>query len=676
MRNYENVVFPSDCRGIIDVTKAPYFADNTGKKDCTQILKRILDDVLSDYVRKIKDVYTQLVDAPDGTCLKGNNRKVDGKIYALGPLYCNQAPTLYFPNGTYLISDTISYTLTELHNMLYFQTSGGHEMNSCIRFMGQNREKTVIKLKDNCKGFEYGQERPVINFMLGERSNVSYSNYFENITVDVGAGNPGAVGLVFFANNNGAVRNVTIRSSDPEHAGAVGIFLKHEFHSACNFYNVLVDGFAYGVRITSYRTVSHFENLTVNNQTKYGIQVTNNAVQFIGLKSHNNVPVLCVDNGTSAHVVVTDGEFESDGTEYEAIHVEVACCVFFRNIRTRGFAYALNRGWKDELLPDGLIEEYVLDKGRTLFDREAKSLCLPVPPVPDLPRNDLDQWCCVNDFGAVGDGQTDDTQAIQAAFNSGRKVIWFQPGRYFLSDSIRIPETVEHVHFMFCDLAATDELRMRADDGVFHICGESEKPLLIEKLMSWYECEGTVRMFRHKSLRTLVMRDVHTQAVAVYYNTVSGGQVHMENVACTIGKKDRYGHVPCFSFRGQQAWCHAVNPERSMIEVENIGGQLWWSGFKTEQEGSICVTTQGGVSEVLGGVAVAGTGAERPLILNNNSSVAAIFACSGYHTYSSYPVAVREERGSQVREIRDSELPQRGAPFYVMPLYSGRAGEK
>ena len=601
---------------------------------------RIIDDILQDQFAKTLEVYETLRNAPDGTKLKGGNHKTDGKIYALGPLYFHQAPTLYFPDGVYTISDTISYTHKQLHNMLYFQTSGGHEMNCCIRFMGQSRENTVIKLADNCKGFEYGQERPVINFMHGERSNVAYSNYFENITVDTGIGNPGAVGMVFFANNDGAVRNVTIRSSDPEHVGAIGILIRGEFHSGCNFYNVLVDGFTYGVRVTSYRTCSHFEDLTVNNQTRYGIQVTNNAAQFIGLKSHNNVPVLCVDNGTNAHVVVVDGEFESDGTEYEAIHLEVVCCVFLRNIRTRGFAYALNRDWKDELLPDGLIEEYVIDKGRTLFDSEAKSLCLPILPVPELERHPLEQWCCVNDFGAVGDGQTDDTAAIQAAFNSGKKVIWFQPGRYFLSDSIDIPATVEHVHFMFCDLAASDGLRLRTDDGIFRITGESDRPLLMEKLVSWYECEGTVRMFRHHSKRELILRDMHTHNVANYYNTVPGGRVHIQNVACTIGKKAVYGHVPGFSFRGQQVWCHAINPERSMHEVENIGGQLWWSGFKTEQEGSICVTTQGGVSEVLGGVAVAGTGVERPLILNDNSTVAAIFACSGYHTYSSYPVAI------------------------------------
>ena len=97
---------------------------------------------------------------------------------------------------------------------------------------------TIIKLKDNCPGFEFGQQRAVVNFMQGERSNVAMSNYFENMTIDIGKGNPGAVGLIFFANNSGAVRNVKIKSSDEHYAGAIGFWLKNEIASACNVYDL------------------------------------------------------------------------------------------------------------------------------------------------------------------------------------------------------------------------------------------------------------------------------------------------------------------------------------------------------------------------------------------------------------------------------------------------------
>ncbi len=672
MLYYQNVVYPENCRGIVDVTKAPLFLDNTGKEDCTDKLCGFLDDMLSTIVKQVNDLYTYLKDAPDGSRV-GKNRRDGVDIYVIDLPDIPQFPTLYFPNGTYLVSDTVTYRLATLHNTMNMQTSGGHEMNQCIRFMGQNKEKTVIKLKDHCKGFEFGQRRPVVDFMHGERSNVSYSNFFENITIDTGVGNPGAIGLIFFGNNNGAVRNVTVRSSDPEHVGAIGILIDAEHHSACNFYNVEVDGFEYGVRVTTLRTFCHFEALTLRNQGRYGFQISNISAQIIGLKSYNRVPALCASNGAAGHLVVTDAELIGDGTGYEGIKLDVGCCAFLRNIKTSGYTFALNRHWREEMLPCGHIDEFCYPEPLTLFDTDAKTIHLQVPPMPDLPRAPLSEWCCVNDFGAVGDGDTDDTAAIQAAFRSGKKVVWFQPGIYLVSKPIEIPASVEHVHYMFCEMAATDDLRFCDDKGVFLINENSDKPLLLEKMKSWHRCQGTIKMFRHDCTRTLVIRDVHSQAVASYFNTVPGGEVHLENVACTIFDKTKYSHIPCFSFRGQTVWCHSINPERSKIEVENIGGQLWWSGFKTEQEGSICITTQGGVSEIMGGVACIGTGnKDIALIVNDNSSVCATFATSAIHNYSSYPLAVRETRDGETKELYDYQMVDRLRPWYTCPLYVGK----
>ena len=670
---YENIVYPENCRGYIDVTKAPWSLDNTGKEDCTQKLVALLDSILEHNIPEMQAVYDELAAMPHDGKIKSNNFKKNGLISAFNTHYIAQQPTIYFPNGTYLVSDTISYTLRKLQNKMFHQTVHGHEMNRCIRFMGQNREKTVIKLQDHCKGFEWGQQRAVINFMQGERSNVSYSNYFENITIDTGVGNPGAIGMVFFANNNGAVRNVTIRSSDPGHEGYAGIVLRHEIHSGANFYNVEIDGFDYGACITTYRTAAHFENIVLRNQQRYGFYVSNTSVQIIGLHSHSQYPALNVADGTAAHVVLTDAVLESDGTIYEAIKQDVGSCLFLRNVDIRGYAYALNRQWRKYLMPTGYIDQYCYPAGMTLDGSEPESLDLPVAPMPDLPRLPLEDWCCVNDFGAVGDGETDDTQAIQRAFDCGKPVVWFQPGRYMLSRPIEVRSHVRNVNFMFCDLAATPELTGNMEVGMFHLCEDSDQPLLLEKLQAWYECMGVQKLIWHDCKRELVVRDVHSQACASYFNTVSGSRVHMENVACTIGNKKNNGHVPCFSFRGQQVWLHAINPERCAIaEVENIGGTLWWSGFKAEQESSICVTRAGGVTEILGGVAVNGGAKEIPLILNDESTVSAVFATVGVADSGTYPVAVKEIRNGEERIIADHQLPTRGWPWYFVPLYSGK----
>lgn len=671
MKYYEDVRFPENCKGIIDVTKAPYFVDNTGKEDCTEKFCRILDDILGVMIPEMQAVYESLRNAPDGTYVSNENRKLNGRVFAIFPNQIDQIPSIYLPNGTYLVSDTISYTLRDLHNMMYHYSAGGFELNRCIRFIGQNREKTIIKLKDNCKGFEYGQERAVINFMLGERSNVAMSNYFENITVDVGKGNPGAVGIIFFANNSGAIRNVTVRSSDENGDGYAGIWIKHEIHSSANIYNTSVEGFRFGINISTFRTCSHLENITLKNQQRYGITITDNVVQIIGLKSYGNVPALNV-SGPMAHVVLTDADILSDGTEYTAIKYTMGV-LFVRNVMTKGFKASLEQNWFEQWLPDGYIEEYCTHSGYTLFDKEAKSLNLKVPPLPDITReNDFSKWCCVNDFGAVGDGVHDDTICIQKAFNSGKPVIWFEPGRYLITSPIEIPSSVEHVNFMYCDIIVSEKLGATPKEAVFHIVGDSNKILFAEKLFSWNFCIGEIRMFRHDSKRTVYMRDMHTQACAFYFNTVSGGEVFFENCACTIGKKAVYGHIPAFEFNGQTAWCHSINPERSMSETVNRGGTLWWSGFKTEQEGSLTLTSDGGTTEILGGIAVVGAGTDRPLVYNENSDVSAIFSTTGYHSFSSFPVAVKEVREKETRILSDSKLPCRYWPWYFVPLYSGR----
>jgi hypothetical protein len=55
-------------------------------------------------------------------------------------------------------------------------------------------------------------------------------------------------------------------------------------------------------------------------------------------------------------------------------------------------------------------------------------------PIPELPRTTN-----VRDFGAVGDGTTDDTRALQAAIDATPAgAIYLPPGRYLVSDYLRI----------------------------------------------------------------------------------------------------------------------------------------------------------------------------------------------------------------------------------------------
>ena len=151
--------FPTDCTSIIDVTKPPYNVDNTGKEDCTEKLRQIIDDIFSIYEAELYKTKAKLEAMEDPNALISFEiRKVDGRLKAVFPEFLPPSKIIYFPNGTYLVSDTISYFKEEFRNFL---SSLRHlEMNCCLRFIGESMDGVTIKLKDNLPAFEYGNDRP------------------------------------------------------------------------------------------------------------------------------------------------------------------------------------------------------------------------------------------------------------------------------------------------------------------------------------------------------------------------------------------------------------------------------------------------------------------------------------------------------------------------------------
>ncbi len=288
----------------------------------------------------------------------------------------------------------------------------------------------------------------------------------------------------------------------------------------------------------------------------------------------------------------------------------------------------------------------------------------------------MSQWISVNKYGARGDGVTDDTRAIQRAMNSGKKVIYFQPGRYVINGQIKIPATVHRINFMFADLAAGENLKSMSDQGAFTINEFSEDPLLMEDLFAFEEYRGEQYFIDHACKRTLVMSDLHIQTGAAYFNSVSGGKVFIENICCT----DQFPPNPnCFLFKGQNVWVRQMNPERANPEVINDSSQLWILGFKTESRGIGFLTRNGGSTEILGGVINIG-GETNPFILNDESNTSIVCGSNGWSSGQVFKTVVLEKRNGQERTIQGVELPKRILPARVpntyieqifIPLYVG-----
>lgn len=673
------IVYPPEAKAVLDITKAPYFADNTGKTDCTQILVSILDDIARHSLEGMKRTMDRLQSDPRPTFRLENsfeNRKAGGVLFGIFPDGLPPSRIIYFPKGTYLISDTICYSLDNLQNFM------GSEINWCIRFQGESRTESIIRLKDRCKGFERGMARPVISFIRNdEGSNIAMSNYFRDLTIDTGAGNPGAVGLEFFGNNSAAVRNVTIRSGDPEGRGAAGLSVSRKRSTGCLFQNIEIEGFDYGMRFHADDTYLVCDHVRLTNQRIRGMSIAGPVISVRDLKSRNRNPAVTV-NGNMSHVVLIGADLSEGAPDAPAVEI-LNGQIFARNIRTGGYLCAAGRtysaGWGAEpLVKETSIDEYTSHPPVTLSANQVPrslNLSFEEAPVPEW-EPDFEQWTHPGKYGAAGDGVTDDTDAVQQAMDSGKSVIYFQPGRYLINRPVTVPAHVRRINFMFADLAAGKTLREMKTRGMFTASGESGEPLLIEDLFSFEMNYGAHYLVEHASPRTLILRDIHSQSCAAYINTGGGGNVFIENVISTTGIFDDTWQQPCFVFKNQKAWCRQINPEYTPDKIINDGGQLVIMGFKTEGEGIAFTTRNGGRTEILGGILYFGANNEIPAVLNDESDVSVTASTTGTTSSHLFKTAVKEILGGEIREAGHERFPVRFREQYAIPLYAGRRRKK
>lgn len=654
----------ADSSAVIDVTAPPYSVDNTGRTDCTEQLCRVFDDIVERDRRAFTATRAKLDAMADPNArISFEIRKTDGLLNVIFPEDIPPARIVYFPDGTYLVGGTISYSFDDLQNIV----GGGkkrHELNRGIHMLGESREGVVIRLRDRCAGFELGARKPVVSFMQGESSNIAMTNTVENMTIDVGCGNPGAVGLVFMANNTGAVRNVSLVSSDPGRRGHAGLALIHEKISGVLVSRVSVTGFDYGVVVSPVRNYVVLEHITVRGQRRAGLSLANTSITVHDLYSENAVPAVTL-SGASAHLTLIGGRLIGRFSHSHAIECEMGA-LFARSIVTQGYEGAISY-YGDQGVEGPDVDEYSSHGTfRVVGTGEARSLQLAVEETPE-PPDSFTNRARVGDFGVACDGKTDDGEAIQAAMDSGAGVVVFEPGTYLINRPITIPSGVQRVLGMYANMVAGPKLQADDRAGLFTIVEDSPCPLWIEDFFTWERFCGRMRFIHHASRRTLVMSDLHTQTAAQYFNSVPGARVYIENCASTIGG-DPYRDVPCFHFVGQQVWARQLNAERSLREVVNEGGTLWVLGFKTEDEGIAFETTNGGRTEILGGILNVGKNSPFPAVLVVDSDATVVASTIGYTRDQIFPVAVREVRGGTTYDLTSARLPTRYLSQYVIPL--------
>ena len=106
--------------------------------------------------------------------------------------------------------------------------------------------------------------------------NDAYENFVENLTIDVGAGNPGAIGIDYLANNIGAIRNVRVTA--PPGSGAIGISMQRKWPGPALLQRVDVHGFATGIAVANTEYGVTLDHVSLDGQRDIGLVNDGNAV--------------------------------------------------------------------------------------------------------------------------------------------------------------------------------------------------------------------------------------------------------------------------------------------------------------------------------------------------------------------------------------------------------------
>ncbi len=558
--------------------------------------------------------------------------------------YPNGQRIIYLPNGTYLVSGTLTWPAGT--------PGSGNEYKNTI-LQGQSQNGAVLKLRDGAPGFtDPNNPRTVI--FTGPAPAQRFGNSIRNLTVDTGSNNPGAIGIQFNASNQGSMRQVTIRSGDGQGVNGLDMAFTDEIGPLL-IKNVTVNGFQYGIRTGFTVNSQTLENITLNNQSVYGFYNTGQVINIRGLTSNNAVTAIYNAGGRMTVIDSTLNGFGNAATQ-PAIRGDYPLDLVVRNITTSGYQAAIRNAGTTLAGPS--ISEFISGSIISQFPTPARTLNLPIKETPDVPWDDpvTTPWANVVSYGAIPNDGLDDTAAIQAAIDSGRTTVYFPVGGYTLQGTVLIRNNVRRLIGTEAGVTVPNTV-----NPGFKVVDGTSPVVVFERIGSGFFSTPTID---NASARTLVIRD----AANVSGHMTGTGDIFIENVVSNPFQN--------WVFNGQNVWARQFNVENEGTHITNNGGNLWILGLKTERGGTLIETTGGGKTELLGGFAYTTTSGpdgrqEAPMFINNESSISITLGEINYGGGVPYTTYVRETRGGVTRNLTADDLPYYMGDGKHIPLYVG-----
>jgi hypothetical protein len=391
------------------------------------------------------------------------------KILADRPRYLG---IIYFPKGTYLVSGQL------LMKVDRSRSPKSHSHGPWL--VGQSRRETVIRLKDGTwpkaaydlfKPDARGRYLKTIDKQVvlntGDCTNTTFNKIVRNLTINIGKGNAGAIGVQYNTSNSGFLGEVDIVSEDGQ--GVAGLALAGVENGPGQIRNIRIRGFDIGLyNRTSYVIAS--SDVEIDRPNKLGmLNVGFTAGEGFSFRI-TRPGAVAIHNVRGGTLTLIGTRIKGNAPAKTAIAAGNKGMLYLRDIEAEGYAGVIESG-------ENRVGEYYAGKAAGLFHKGKAALKLPIKKTPHLPdyEKDFTKWTSPLDHGAVGDGRADDTEAFRKAFNDPGKTHVVVPygKRFRVKGRVTVgPDLVRIV-------GTSGLILSYADENSRIVIGEGKSPLVI-----------------------------------------------------------------------------------------------------------------------------------------------------------------------------------------------------
>lgn len=587
-----------------------------------------------------------IVHARDHGAVPDDETDDTAAIQAALDAFPNGNRIVYLAPGTYLVSETLKWP----------EGDGGGNAQKRTILQGAGRDLTVLRLPEASPGFGESA-RPKALVWTGGSPAQRFRNAVRDLSIEVGAGNPGAIGLQFNASNQGGIRRVAIRAA--EGSGKIGLDLGHcDEIGPLLVRHLRVEGFETGI-LTKWPVNSiTFEQVELEGQRRLGWWNYHQMVFVRGLVSANRAPALFNEKDSWGSVVLLDSRLQgiNPARTTPAIHNQRQ--MVLRDVEILDYPKGIEHDDKgrdkgDLPSPAQIAQDSshrnVVSLFREIpdgtFATAGEVPRLPVKETPEIPWGDpAKDWANLLDFGADPTGAADSSAALQRAIDAGAATVYLPAGANFrFGGTVEIRGPVRRIIGLEGRFAAEGAGPggpiWRLVDGR-HPAGLADAPtVVVERLAG--TSGGAPLKIRHESARTLVV----SSTTGIDVEGADSGDLFLDDFC---GHLDRLGP-------GQSAWCRQLNSEREGLKCRNAGGRLWILGMKTEKTGTLVETSDGGFTEIHGVFLYSNAGwkAGEPAFSVADATLH-LFGVNE-RNFNRQPVTlwVRERQGGETRELAE-----------------------